>query len=93
MSFYRWAMRNGAPILFVIALIVFIVSFLGQFLLGTSSIGHMSFPSEPGQAQVRLIFLISAAASALANSATIFAAACIVHILGQRHPAKSDEGR
>jgi len=33
MSFYRWAMRNGAGILFVTALLIFIVSFSARFFL------------------------------------------------------------
>jgi hypothetical protein len=92
-NFYRWAMRNGAPILFVVAPIVFVVSFIGQFLMGMTSVNHIDFPSEPGHASMRLIFLVSAAASALSNCATIFAAACIVDILGRRYSTKKGEDR
>ena len=88
MRFYRWAMRNGAAILFVVALAAFLVSLFGQFLLGTTSVGHVSFPDEPGQASVRLIFLVNAIGGALSNSATIFAAACIVYWLERRSNRK-----
>jgi hypothetical protein len=88
MSFYRWAMRNGSVILFVTALLLFLVSFLGQFLLGWSTTLHASLPDEPGHAPDRLVFVVSAVASALSQSALIFAGACIVHFLERRTGSK-----
>jgi hypothetical protein len=88
MSFYRWAMRNGSPILFVFAIVVFVVAFVGQFAMGWSSFGEVNFPGEPGHAPSRLWFLLSAFASSLQSCGTLFAAACIVGILDRRYRAK-----
>lgn len=88
MSFYRWAMRHGSQILFVTALLVFIVSILGQIFIGWSSTLRIQFPDEPGHASERLAFVVSMIASALSQSAITFAAACIVHSLEVRAGSK-----
>ena len=93
MNFFRWAMRNGAPILFVISLIVFVVALAGQFAMGWSSFNEASFPGEPGHAPNRLWFLLSAFASSLSSCGTLFAAACVVHILDRRYSSKEAADR
>jgi len=92
MSFYRWAMRNGAQVLFVFSLLVFIVAFVGQLALGWSAMDQSSFLGEPSQGRGGLWLVLSALASALQSSGTLFAAACIVHLLDGRASAKRGEG-
>ena len=89
MKIFHWAMRNGAPILFVTALLVFAISLAGQFVIRWSAMGMSDFP-DAGQGPERLWFLVASVAQALSSSATIFAAACIVDILARRY---SDKGR
>jgi hypothetical protein len=90
-TFFRWAMRNGAPILFVFALVVFVVAFAVQFAHGWSNFGEASFPGDAGHAPSRLWFVLSAFASSLQSCGTLFAASCIVHILDRRYSAKFAE--
>jgi hypothetical protein len=89
MSFFRWAMRNGAAILFVTALLVFAISLVGQFLFRWSPVGMTDLAGQ-GETPNRLWFFVSSVAQALSSSAMIFAAACVVDLLGRRF---SDKGR
>ena len=84
MTVYRWAMRNGAPILFFTSLLVFVVSLASQFVTKWSILGGTDLTMEAGQGPGRLWFLLATLVQAISNSATIFAAACIVYLLDRR---------
>jgi hypothetical protein len=83
MTAFRWFMRNGAPILFAISLIVFVVSFAGPSLRPT---GFGPVPSEPGQASARLWLLISTFANALSHCALTFFGACLLYRIDRHWP-------
>ena len=81
MTIYRWAMRNGAGILFAASLLIFAISLVGAFG-AHSSFGP--FPSEPGQSLGRLWFLaslVSAFGTAVSHSALTFFGACFLYRL------------
>ena len=86
MSLYRWAMRNGSAILFVTAILVFVVHLSSQFIMRSNPSGPDLM--EAGQGPSRLWFLAASIAQAISSSATIFAAACIVYWLEHRSARK-----
>lgn len=88
MTFYRWAMRNGSGILFVMSLLAFFVSFFSQFVMKWSSVAGSTLSMENGEGPSRLWFLIASLIQAISSSATIFAAACIVYWLERRSGVK-----
>ena len=77
MNIYRAAVRNGGPILFCIALIVFAISFGAQFKLG-DQMTYTQYSSHVGDGGIRFVFLMSALATALGDSAFLFLGACLV---------------
>jgi hypothetical protein len=92
-SFFQWALRNGAQILFWSSLLVFAASFAGQYLLGLSPDGSLILSREPGHSPGRLWFFVTSFSAALSNSALIFAAACIVALLDRRFATPRSEDR
>jgi hypothetical protein len=81
MSIYRWAMRNGAMILFVAALLIFVVSLAGQ-LAG-------AFGGFGGQSPGRAWFFLAAFGNAFSSSALMFFGACLLYRLDQRWGSRS----
>jgi len=80
-SFYHWAMRNGAPILFAISLIIFVIS-VGSSV-GMLNLGE--FQSEPprpfGESIGGLWNLFAMVGNALSRSALTFFGACFLYRL------------
>jgi hypothetical protein len=86
MNFYRWAMRNGAAILFVASLIIFLISFLGS--AEKPNLGE--FQSEPGRSLGEslggLWYLFSIFATAVSRAALTFFGACLLYRLDVQFP-------
>ena len=77
MSFYRWAMRKGAAILFVASLLIFVTGFVAQLLAPTGS--YSWFGGDITPALPRLMFFLAAITNAISVSALTFFAACLLH--------------
>lgn len=81
MTFYHWAMRNGAPILFATSLIIFMISLISSF--GMPNLGE--FQSEPmrpfGQSMGGLWYLFSMVGNVVSRSALTFFGACFLYRL------------
>lgn len=84
MTFYHWAMRNGAPILFTASVIIFVISFVSSFAsMGMPNLGE--FESEPpgtiGGAAGHLWMLFGFFGSAMSRAALTFFGACFLYRL------------
>ena len=79
MTFYRWAMRNGSPILFWLSLAIVVIRFASLFeQLGNAETGlGVNFEGLP--LATRLSALAVAVAQSLWSGSIPFAAAVIVH--------------
>jgi hypothetical protein len=80
MSFYRWAMRNGATILFVASLLIFAVSFAATFFVYGSHLGRAV--NEEGITDEKLSIFTSfwgAFAEAASSSVWSFLGACLLY--------------
>ena len=86
MSFYRWAMRNGAVILFIGALLLFVISFANYFFLTGAAMNRAL--SEDGLTSSKFVLFWGAFAQATNNSVWPFLGACLIDRLNLRR----DEG-
>jgi hypothetical protein len=80
MSFYRWAMRNGAGILFIAALLIFVVSFASRFFLYGPE--FQSALNEQGMTKPKVTIFTNfwgAIGQAASNSAWPFFGACFLN--------------
>ena len=90
-AFYRWAMRNGAPILFWLSLAIVLISFVRLYgSLGQMEAG-MGVEFERLPLMTRLSALLAAIAQALWTGSIPFAAAVIVHC-ADRLTSQYEEG-
>jgi hypothetical protein len=79
---FRWLMRNGAPILFTISVLIFLMTVMVQLAAHNGQIGNVSM--DTGQSGIGLIFLLATIGNALSNSAVTFFGACLLYPL-DRH--------
>jgi len=79
-SIYLWAMRNGSPILFAVAAILFLVGF-GQALIGMrNTVGDGIIAGESlGQAGMQWIMFLSGTLAAFGSAAIPFFGALVIH--------------
>ena len=80
MSFYRWTMRNGATILFIASLLIFVVSFAASFFMYGSQLGR-AVNAEGITDEKVSIFTSFWAAFAQAGSSSVwsFLGACLLY--------------
>jgi hypothetical protein len=91
MTFYRWAMRNGASILFVASLLIFVVSFAASFFLYGTHLGR-ALDAE-GMTETKVTAFTNfwgALAQAASSSVWSFLGACLLYRF-DRH-WRRDEG-
>jgi hypothetical protein len=84
-TFYRWSMRNGATILFVASLLIFVVSFASSFFLYGTQLGRAV--NAEGMTDQKISIFTSfwgAFAQAASSSVWSFLGACLLHRL-DRH--------
>ena len=95
MSFYRWSMRYGAAILFVIALVQLVIGLIGPVHALLSTTGRMAsdlgyspevYPSQALQIQLQLLL------NAFTTAALPFFGALLINRLDRRaRPADEAE--
>ena len=79
MSFYLWAMRRGAPILFVAALLILVVNFSIHFFLQADAYGQAQ--ALINRTESKFVLFWSALAQSLEYSVWPFLGACLFHRL------------
>jgi hypothetical protein len=77
MSLFRWAMKRGAAILFVLSLLIFVTSLVTQVMSGTGG-AYTSFAAELNPNFPRAWFFLLAFIGALSSSALPFFGACLI---------------
>ncbi|MEA3014787.1 MAG: hypothetical protein QOD42_3332 [Sphingomonadales bacterium] len=87
MTFYRWCMRSGAAILFVIALVQLVIGLIGPIHALLTTTGRMAsdlgyspevYPSQALQLQLQLLL------SAFTTAALPFFGALVINRLDRR---------
>ena len=86
MSFFRWVMRYGAPILFCVSLLIFIVSFINYFVLEGEALHRGLFEATYSNSKVVLFF--GSLAQAASASVWSFFGACLLYRLEVRGTAR-----
>ena len=81
MSLYRWAMRNGAIILFVASLLIFVISFANYFFFSGAALNRAL--SEEGLTNSTFVLFWGSVAQGLNSSVWPFLGACLLHRLDQ----------
>ena len=82
MTYFRWTMRHGAPILFVTTMLIFVVNFAVYFFLQADAYGQALALS--GRTESKLILFWGALAQSLEYSVWSFLGACLLFRL-DRH--------
>jgi hypothetical protein len=82
MTVFRWAMRNGAIILFVATLLIFVISFANYFLLTGAALNQTM--SISGITQSKFVLSWGSIATALSNSVWPFIGACLLYRMDDR---------
>lgn len=77
MNAFRWAMRHGAVILFVTALLLFATSFSSYFFLSGEAFNQAL--SASGMTQSKFVLFWSALAQALNYAVWPFLGACLLY--------------
>ena len=89
MKFFRWAMRNGAVILFVATLLIFVISFANFFFF--SGVAMNRALSEEGLTSSRLVLFWGSIAQGLNNSVWSFFGACLLYRLDRHWPGSEGQ--
>ena len=87
MTFYRWAMRNGAAILFLVSILIFVVSFAGRFFLYGSQFA--SAVNSEGMTEPKIGIFVNfweALAQAASSSVWSFLGACLLYRFDRHWP-------
>ena len=86
---YRWAMRNAAPTLFVVAAVLFLIG-VGQALLSLkNTVGQSVFAGQPvSQGGTQWLMFVSGAFAAISSAVLPFAAAAALY-RWDRHDGRS----
>ncbi|HXS50629.1 MAG TPA: hypothetical protein VN713_10945 [Sphingomicrobium sp.] len=84
MSFYRWAMRSGAVILFCASILILVVSFANFFFVEGPEMSR-SMPEVAPTSHFVLFW--RSVAQALSNSVWSFFGACLLYRLDEHWPA------
>ena len=79
MSFFRWVMRCGAPILFCVSLLIFIVSFINYFVLEGEALHRGLFETTYSNSKI-VLFFGSLAQAASASVWSFFAASLLYRL-------------
>ena len=80
MSFFRWAMRNGATILFVASLLIFVVTFGAAFFMYGSQLGRAVNADGMTDQKVSIFTNFwGALAQAASSSVWSFLGACLLY--------------
>ncbi|HWC56963.1 MAG TPA: hypothetical protein VG434_08360 [Sphingomicrobium sp.] len=88
MSFYRWAMRNGAGILFVTALLIFVVTFGARFFLYGQELSSAMNAEGMTLPKINIFNSFWAAiGEAASRSVWSFLGACLLYRLDRRGTA------
>jgi quinol-cytochrome oxidoreductase complex cytochrome b subunit len=88
MSFYRWAMRNGAGILFIAALLIFVVSFAARFFLYGQELASVMNTEGVTPPKVNIFTSFwGAIGDAASRSVWAFLGSCLLYRLDRRWTA------
>jgi hypothetical protein len=88
MSFYRWAMRNGAGILFIASVLIFVVTFSARFFLYGQELASAMNTQGMTPPKVNIFTSFWAAFGAAASgSVWSFLGACLLYRLDRRFGA------
>jgi hypothetical protein len=88
MSFYRWAMRNGAAILFIASILIFVVSFSATFFqYGEMLARNMGAEVVTPSKVTTFTSFWAAFAEAATRSIWSFLGACLLYRLDHRWAA------
>ena len=82
MSFFHWTMRNGAIILFLATLLIFVVSLANYYFFSGEALNQAL--SVSGHTQSKFVIFWGAVAQALNNCVWPFLGACLLNRL-DRH--------
>ena len=94
MNFYRWCMRNGAAILFVIALVQLVIGLIGPIHMLLTTTGRMAsdLGYTPDRSPLQLEMHLQMVVSALAAAAWPLFGALVINRLDRRaRPADETE--
>jgi hypothetical protein len=89
MTVFRWFMRNGALILFLASLVIFIVSFGSSFFITGRAMEQL----DVGPAASRLWVFFGAVGQGLNNAVWSFLGACLLYRLDRRWPGGEGGGQ
>ena len=81
MTFYRWSMRNGSIILFLAALLLFVVSFANYFFVTGAAMNRAI--GEEGLTASKFVLFWGAIAQGVSNSVWAFLGACLIDRLNR----------
>ena len=81
MSFYRWCMRYGAAILFIIAGLTLVLNLIGVFQLMSESTQATSFETGVSNRPAELLLIIRAVLGAFGAAALPFFGALLINRL------------
>lgn len=92
MSFYRWCMRYGAGILFVIALVQLVVGLIGPIHMLLTTTGRMAsnLGYTPDQSPLQLELQLQMVVNAITIASFTFFGALVINRLNRR-TAQKDE--
>ena len=77
---YEWAMRNGAPVLFAVAAVLFLIG-VGQALLSLkNAVGEVALMGQPvSQGVVQWLLFLTGTFAAIGSAVFPFAAALAIY--------------
>jgi len=92
MSFYRWCMRYGAAILFIIAALQLVLALIVVVQAYSSMGGSTGFEANPvSERPAQLLLLIQGLVGALATPALTFFGALVINRLDRRADPREAE--
>lgn len=92
MNFYRWCMRYGAAILFVIALVQLVIGLIGPIHMLLSTTGRMAsdLGYTPDRPSMQLELQLQMVMNAFTTAALPFFGALLINRLDRRAAPKDD---
>ena len=92
MNFYRWSMRYGAAILFVIALLQLVIGLIGPIHMLLSTTGRMAsdLGYTPDRPSMQLELQLQMVMNAFTTAALPFFGALVINRLDRRTAPKDD---
>ncbi len=81
MSFYRWCMRHGAAILFIVAILQFLFGMVGAYQVISASAARSSYEIGVSNRPADVLLILQTMVAALATPAVTFFGALVVNRL------------